>query len=163
MQIRPAANADLPQILAIHNDAIKNSTAIWTDALATLGERQVWLDQHRTAGQLAIVAALGDEVRGYATYGPWRAKEGYRFTVENSVYVRTDQAGRGLGTQLMRELIAAARAGGFHVMIAAIEAGNAGSIRLHERLGFVDAGTVEGVGFKFGRWLDLKHMRLSLD
>jgi L-amino acid N-acyltransferase YncA len=163
MQIRPAVDADLPQILVIHNHAIRESTAIWTDTLATLSERRRWLDQHRTAGQLAIVATDGDEVLGYASYGPWRAKEGYRFTVENSVYVRDDRTGQGLGQALMLALISAARDAGFHVMIAAIEAGNLGSIRLHERLGFVDAGTVRGVGYKFDRWLDLTHMRLELE
>ncbi|WP_239082789.1 GNAT family N-acetyltransferase [Subtercola lobariae] len=163
MQIRTAVEADLPQILAIHNDAIEHSTAIWTDTLATLAERQTWLAEHQTPRQLAIVAAEGDEVLGYATYGPWRAKEGYRFTIENSVYVRTDQAGRGYGRELMNALIADAKKSDFHAMIAAIEAGNVASIRLHENLGFVDAGTIEAVGFKFGRWLDLKHMRLALD
>jgi phosphinothricin acetyltransferase len=156
-------DADLPQILVIHNHAIEQSTAIWTDTLATLAERRHWLDQHRMAGQLAIVAAEGDEVLGYATYGPWRAKEGYRFTVENSVYVRDDRTGQGLGRALMLALISAAKDAGFHVMIAAIESGNHGSIRLHERLGFADAGTIRGVGYKFDRWLDLTHMRLELD
>ncbi|MEF2976759.1 GNAT family N-acetyltransferase [Subtercola sp. YIM 133946] len=163
MLIRRAADADLPQLLAIHNHNIEHSTAIWTDTLATLGERRAWLAAHRSPGQLAIVAAEGDTVLGYATYGPWRAKEGYRFTVENSVYIRADRTGEGLGQALMEALIAEAKTAGFHVMIAAIEAGNASSIRLHERLGFTDSGTVEGVGIKFGRWLDLKHMRLALD
>ncbi|MCU1479910.1 MAG: L-amino acid N-acyltransferase [Subtercola sp.] len=182
MLIREATDADLPQLLAIHNYNIEHSTAIWTDTLATIGERQAWLDAHRTPGQLALVAteglgaaavadegavagevALADEVVGYATYGPWRAKEGYRHTVENSVYVRHDRTGQGFGEALMVELIARASEASFHVMIAAIEAGNAGSIRLHERLGFEDCGVIQQVGYKFERWLDLKHMRLQLD
>ncbi|UFS59593.1 GNAT family N-acetyltransferase [Subtercola endophyticus] len=166
MLIREAADADLPQLLAIHNYNIEHSTAIWTDTLATLSERRAWLDAHRSAGQLALVAAEGDDgddVVGYATYGPWRAKEGYRHTVENSVYVRHDRTGQGFGEALMIELIARASEASFHVMIAAIEAGNAGSIRLHERLGFEDCGDIKQVGYKFERWLDLKHMRLQLD
>src|ERR1700712_3639831 len=163
MPIREAIDADLPQLLAIHNHNIEHSTAIWTDTLATLGERRSWLRAHRLPGQLALVMVEGDEVLGYATYGPWRAKEGYRFTIENSVYVRHDRAGEGIGRVLMVDLIERARAAGFHVMIAAIEAQNAGSIRLHERLGFDDLADIPAVGYKFGRWLDLKHMRLELD
>jgi phosphinothricin acetyltransferase len=163
MQIRRAVEADLPQLLAIHNHNIAHSTAIWTDTPATLGERRAWLAAHRSPGQLALVAIDGETVLGYATYGPWRTKEGYRFTVENSVYVRDDRTGEGVGRALMVALIDAAKEAGFHAMIAAIEAGNSGSIRLHQRLGFADCGTIPAVGFKFGRWLDLTHLRLALD
>lgn len=99
---------------------------------------------------------------GFAVYGPWRELDGYRHTVEDSVYVREDRQGLGIGSALLTALIASAREAGRHVMIAGIEAGNSGSIRLHERFGFHHAGTVREVGTKFGRWLDLTIMRLPL-
>ena len=100
---------------------------------------------------------------GYASFGDWRAFDGYRHTVEHSVYVRSDRRGGGIGTALMRVLIARARALGKHVMVAGIEAGNAGSIALHERLGFERVGLMPQVGTKFGRWLDLAFLQLVLD
>jgi phosphinothricin acetyltransferase len=102
-------------------------------------------------------------VLGYSSFGDWRAWDGFRHTVEHSVYVRSDRRGGGLGELLMRELIDRARRIGKHVMVAAIESENAGSIRLHERLGFVHAGRMPQVGTKFGEWLDLVWMQLILD
>lgn len=102
-------------------------------------------------------------VLGYAAYGEWRAFDGYRLSAEHSVYVRKDARGRGVGAALLRELVARARAAGLHVLVAAISGDNAGSIRLHERLGFVRVGRMPEVGAKFGRWLDLELLQLVLD
>ena len=101
-------------------------------------------------------------VLGYASLGDWRPFDGFRHTVEHSVYVRSDQRGNGLGPQLMTALIERARTCGKHVMVAAIESGNAASIRLHERAGFSVTGQMPQVGTKFGRWLDLTFMQLTL-
>lgn len=100
---------------------------------------------------------------GYASFGDWRAFGGYRHTVEHSVYVRADTRGAGIGRALMQALILRARGLGKHVMVAAIEAGNAGSIRLHEKLGFQQVGHLNEVGTKFGAWLDLVFLQLVLD
>jgi len=116
------------------------------------------------AGYPVLVAVNGAEgVLGYASFGDWRAWDGYRHTVEHSVYVRADQRGKGVGEALMHALIKRARRIGKHVMVAGIEARNAGSIRLHEKLGFEHVGHLKQVGTKFGGWLDLLFLQLILD
>jgi len=163
MKIQDATATDLPAILAIYNDAVENTTAIWNETLVDLSNRQAWFAERSAAGFPVLVAhdAAGVVV-GYASYGTWRAIEGFRHTVEHSVYVRDDQRGQGLGPQLMQALSKRAQAAGLHVMVAAIESGNSASIRLHERLGFVTSGQMPQVGRKFGRWLDLTFMQLML-
>ena len=159
-----ASEADLPDILAIYNDAVQHTTAIWNETLVDLVNRRAWLAECTAAGFPVLVAhdAVG-KVVGYASYGTWRSIEGFRHTVEHSVYVRADQRGKGLGPLLMQALIERARAANLHVMVAAIESENAASIRLHQRLGFVTCGQMPQVGRKFGRWLDLTFMQLILE
>ncbi|HWV08442.1 N-acetyltransferase family protein [Pseudomonas sp.] len=162
--IADATPADLPGILAIYNDAVLNTTAIWNETEVDLANRQGWLNDREAAGFPVLVARTPEgEVLGYASYGTWRSIEGFRHTVEHSVYVRSDQRGQGLGPALMQALVARARRAGLHVMVAAIEAENQASIRLHERLGFVTTGQMPQVGRKFGRWLDLTFMQLILE
>ncbi|MGY5764750.1 N-acetyltransferase family protein [Brachybacterium sp. DNPG3] len=171
MQIIDAVSAHLPAITAIHNEAVQRTTAIWNDTVVTVEDRAAWLQAHRDAG-LPVLAAVdaapgepteGAPLLGYATYGPFRPHDGYRRTVEHSVYVDGTARGRGIGTALMHELLARARAQGVHVMVAAIDADNTGSIRIHERLGFAHVGLMPQVGEKFGRWLDLALLQLVLD
>lgn len=162
IEIRDAGEADLPGILAIYNDAVANTTAIWNEMSVDLDNRRAWLSARRDRGFPVLAAVRGDAVLGYASYGEWRAFDGYRHTVEHSVYVRGDTRGLGIGRRLMAALIERAAAGGIHVMIAGIEAENAASIRLHEALGFRYVGRFEEVGIKFGRWLDLACMELKL-
>lgn len=163
MRIQDADEAHLEGIAAIYNDAVLHSTAIWNDRTVDAANRSTWLADRVSAGFPVLVALDGVDVVGYASYGPWRAFDGFRHTVEHSVYVRGDQRGRGLGRGLMKALVERARSSGVHVMVAAVERGNAGSIRLHEQLGFTQAGVVEQVGAKFGRWLDLVFLQLVLD
>ncbi|TWI58351.1 phosphinothricin acetyltransferase [Pseudomonas duriflava] len=162
--IVPASEADLPGILAIYNDAVENTTAIWNETLVDLDNRRAWLAD-RTAQKFPVLVAhdASGAVIGYASYCTWRTIEGFRHTVEHSVYVRSDQCGQGIGPQLMQALITCARNVNLHMMVAAIESGNAVSIRLHERLGFVTTGQMPEVGKKFGRWLDLTFMQLKLE
>ncbi len=161
MIIRDAVSADLPAIRDIFNDAVLNTTAIWMDSTVDLANREVWLAARAQQGYPILVAIdAADEVVGYASYGDWRPFDGFCNTVEHSVYVRSDQRGKGLGPLLMQALIERAKAGGKHVLVAAIESGNAASIRLHERLGFITTGQMPQVGRKFGRWLDLTFMQL---
>ncbi|WP_425053840.1 N-acetyltransferase family protein [Psychromarinibacter sp. S121] len=148
----------------MYNDAVEQTTAIWNETKIDVENRRAWLADRRTAGYPVMVAVSDDDkVLGYASFGDWRAWDGYRHTVEHSVYVRSDQRGAGIGKALMEALIGRARDIGKHVMVAGIEAGNTGSIRLHEKLGFEQAGLLRQVGTKFGRWLDLAFLQLTLD
>jgi L-amino acid N-acyltransferase YncA len=161
--IRDALQADLKGILDIYNDAVLNTTAIWNEQAVDLTNRKVWFDARQAQGYpILVMADAGNEVLGYASFGDWRPFDGFRHTVEHSVYVRSDQRGNGLGPKLMQALIERARACDKHIMVAAIESGNSASVSLHERLGFIVTGQMAEVGTKFGRWLDLTFMQLNL-
>ncbi len=160
--IDPVRDADLPAILAIHNDAVATSTAIWNEPLADLADRQALLEERRRLGYPFIVARDGDTLVGYATFGDFRKGTGYRYTVEHSIYVHRDHRRRGIARLLMPQLIEAARGAGKHAMVGGIEAGNAGSIALHRAFGFREVGRLPEVGAKFGRWLDLVLMQKLL-
>jgi len=110
-----------------------------------------------------FVAAVEGAVVGYAYAGPYRPRHAYRFTVEDSIYVHPDYMGQGIGAALLPELITACEQRGMRQMIAAIgDSDNKGSLQLHRRFGFAEAGTVKNVGFKFGRWLDVVFMQRTL-
>ncbi|WP_417661712.1 GNAT family N-acetyltransferase [Pseudomonas sp.] len=163
MNIDNATEDDLPELLAIYNDAVLNSTAIWNETTSDLESRRIWLRERQALG-FPILAARNSTGRlvGYATYGPWRSIEGFKHTVEHSVYVCADQRGLGIGPALMKALIERARSANLHVMVAAIESENRASIRLHRQLGFSVTGQMPQVGRKFDRWLDLTFMQLNL-
>lgn len=164
MLIREAGPADAGAIAAIYNDAVAHTTAIWNDTLVDAANRAAWMAERQRLGYPVLVAVADDgTVLGYASFGDWRAFDGYRHTVEHSVYVRVDQRRGGIGRALMAALIERARQIGKHVMVAGIEAGNTASIRLHEELGFIRVGLMPQVGMKFGRWLDLTFLQLILD
>jgi phosphinothricin acetyltransferase len=159
--VRRARPGDVEAVRAIRNHAVEHSTALWTETPQSSAEAVAWLGVHLERGS-AFVAEVDGEVAGFAVYGPWRQLDGYRHTMEDSVYVREGRHGLGIGSALLTALIAAAREAGHHVMIAGIEAGNTASVRLHERFGFEHSGTVREAGTKFGRRLDLTIMRLPL-
>jgi phosphinothricin acetyltransferase len=163
MQIRDATGRDAAGIAEIYNDAVAHTTATWHTTLVDVADRASWIAARQARGFPVLVAVADDDVLGYATYGDWRAWEGYRFTVEHSVYVRSDRRGRGIGRLLMEDLVARARAAGKHAMVAGIAAENTGSIAMHERLGFREVGRLPEVGAKFGRWLDLVFLQRVLD
>jgi phosphinothricin acetyltransferase len=160
-KIRLAEAADAEAIRAIRNDVIERSTASWTTEAVSAGDGRAWLADN-LARRSAYVAEADGQVIGYANWAPWRPKDGYRHTVEDSVYLTDGHQGRGLGAELLRTLIAGAGDSGAHVMMACIESSNIRSVALHERLGFELVGTAREVGTKFGRWLDLTMMRLPL-
>lgn len=161
--VRDARETDLPEILAIHNNAIAVTTAIWDTETVGLEERRAWLRDRRAAGYPVLVGEIDGAVAGYASYAQWRPKSGYRQTVENSVYVADSYQRRGVATALLTELLARAeRSGRVHAVIAAIESANTTSITLHQRFGFRIVGELPEVGRKFGRWLDLTLMQLTL-
>ncbi len=163
MEIRDATKADAGGILRIYNDAVASTTAIWNDQPASLESRLAWIAERKQSGYPVLVAAEGSDVLGYASFGAFRPWDGYRHTVEHSVYVDGAARRRGIGHALMDQLIARARAMHKHVMIAGIEAGNAPSLELHARLGFAKVGHLNAVGRKFDRWLDLVFMQLMLE
>lgn len=153
--VRHALVNDLPDVVRIYNVAVEHSLAVFTETPTTLAERTAWWETRRAAGYPVLVAILDEHVVGFASFGDFRPWPGYRLTVEHSVYVDANHQSCGLGTSLMNGLFAAARSLGKHTMVAGIESSNAASLRFHERLGFQPGGTLPGVGYKFGRFLDL--------
>lgn len=164
MHIRDATESDLPDLLEIHNHAVRNLDAIWIEREDTPQERAQWFTDRTKAG-LPIVVAVDEEdnVLGYGSYGTYRAREGYRATVEHSVYLYEHARGHGAGKALLIWLIERARRDGYHAMVAVVDASNLISIRLHERLGFQSSGILRQVGQKKGRWLDQQQLVLLLD
>jgi L-amino acid N-acyltransferase YncA len=153
--IEAAGRVDLAEILAIYNEVIRNSTAVYTEVEFTQERGQAWFDAKARSGFPFIVARDASGVTGFGTFGEFRAPPCYQHSVEHSVHVRADRRGRGVGRALVIELLARAAAMRKHVMIAGIDADNAVSIGLHLKLGFSNVGHFHQVGFKFGRWLDL--------
>jgi phosphinothricin acetyltransferase len=162
MLIRAATEADVPGILAIYNDAVLRTTAVWNETPSDLEGRLDWFRSRTGAGFPVVVAVEGTLVEGYASFGPFRPFEGYRGSVEHSVYVRAGARGRGLGRALMEALFPLARAMGKRVMIGGIDGSNEASLALHARLGFREVGRLPGVGEKFGDLLDLVFMQKEL-
>jgi phosphinothricin acetyltransferase len=162
VEIRDARTADVPGVLAIYNEVIASSTAVYRDEPATLEDRHEWLRARLAQGYPVLVAVDDTGVTGFASFGDFRASPGYRFTVEHTVHVRADCRGRGVGSALMRPLLERATDLGKHVMIAGVDASNGASLRFHERLGFIRVAHFREVGFKFGRWLDLVFLQRFL-
>lgn len=156
-----AAHTDA--ILAILNEAIVNSTALY-DYVPRKPEAMEGWWKAKQAGRFPVLGLEADtgELLGFASYGSFRAWPAYKYSVEHSVYVHKDHRGKGLGPLLMQALIRAATAQDYHLMVGGIDAANAASIALHEKLGFTHAGTIRQAGFKFGRWLDLAFYQLLL-
>lgn len=164
-KLRPAIADDLEQIMAIFNQEILHGTANWRDEPRSLEQMQQWFARLQQQQFPLIVAQLvgSDQIAGYADYDTFREISGYKHTVEHSVFVDPSYARQGLGKKLMQALIDTAKAQQLHIMVAAIDAENHASIRLHEALGFVQTGLMPQVGQKFGQWRDLALLQLNLD
>ena len=160
--IRKATRDDLPAILAIYNDAILHTTAIYDYTPHTLDDRTRWFGQLRSAGYPLFVAEEKDQIAGFADYGSFRNWPAYKYTVEHSIYVHPAFRRQGIARKLMQALIADAEKHEYITMIAGIDSQNEGSIHLHEILGFIRTGTIHKAGYKFGRWLDLVFYQLML-
>jgi L-amino acid N-acyltransferase YncA len=161
--IRAAIASDMDAIALIYSHHVNHGTGTFETEPPNREEiARRWGEV--TARSLPwLVAEDSGEVVGYAYAAPYRARPAYRHTVEDSVYVRIDRIGTGLGKQLLPALITATRACGMHQMIAVIgDSANRASINLHRRFGFQDAGVLKDVGFKFGRWLDTVFLQRSL-
>jgi L-amino acid N-acyltransferase YncA len=162
MIVRAATENDLPSILAIYNDAVLNTTAIWNETPVDLANRRAWFEARRAAGFPVLVADERGVVVGYGSLSDFRPFEGYRVTVEHSLYVAADARRKGLGAALLTALMQDARQLGKRAMIGGIDGANAPSISLHEKFGFAEVGRLPGVGEKFGRPLDLVLMQKTL-
>ena len=157
--IRPAVPSDLPAINAIYNHYVLHSTCTYQLAPSTDAERQTWFEQHGPAHPVTVAAGPDGRVLGWASISPFLSRPAYRFTVEDSVYVHPDHLRRGIGRALLADLLRRCDDLGYANVIANISADQEPSVRLHRQMGFVEAGRLVKVGFKFDRWLDVVFMQ----
>jgi L-amino acid N-acyltransferase YncA len=161
LSLRPATVADAESIRAIYNHEVMHTTATFDLVPRSLPEQEAWL-QARTGAFAAIVAVddqAGGEVVGFAALSPYKERAAYRTSVEDSIYVRRDRGGEGIGTLLLTELLDIAAASGFHAVFARINATSDSSIALHRKVGFELVGVEREVGRKFSRWHDVALMQ----
>ena len=164
MQLRLATPDDVPALLEIHNYAVRNLTAAWTETEDSFQDRATWLEGRQRDGLPVLVAEdERGQVVGFGSYGTFRARSGYRLTAEHSIYVSPEGQGLGVGRALMEALIKEARAAGYHVLVGAVDGENAASLAFHKKLGFDVSCKLPQIGTKFGRWLDLYLVTLVLN
>lgn len=164
LRVRDAVPADLPAITAIYGHHVLNSTGTFEEEPPPESEMAARIARVQDAGFPWLVAEdEAGEVLGFGYCGPFRPRAAYRFTAEDSVYVRDDIRGQGVGKALVAEVLARAEAMGIRQMMAVIgDAENVGSIGLHISLGFRQVGVLKAVGMKFGRWVDVVQMQRAL-
>lgn len=160
--IRPATEQDMPSVLEIVNYEITHSTVNYSYSEDTLDNQLDWFRKKQLAALPVMVAERAQQVLGFGTYGPFRPKDAYQYSVEHSVYVAKEARGQGIGQLLLQELIRRAREQGYHTMIAGVDGSNQGSYHFHRKLGFVEVGRFREVGYKFDQWLDLIFLQLFL-
>lgn len=162
MKIRDARMDDAEAIRAIYNDAVLNTTAVFDYTAREPQAQRDWLQMKAEQNLPVLVAEESGTVLGYASYGPFRPWPAYLYTVENAIYIAPQSRGKGIGAQLLQPLLQIAKDRGLRTMIAGITADNAASLRLHEKLGYVQAGLIREAGWKFERWLDLVFLQRML-
>ena len=160
IHIREAIEADLRQLLVVYNEIILNTTAVYDYEPHTMEMRKQWFDAKKIQGFPVFVAEESERILGFSSIGPFRAWAAYKYSVENSVYVAAEARGKGIGKLLLAPLIDSARRLQLHTIIAGIDATNEASLRLHKSFGFEEVAHFKEVGWKFGRWLDLKFLQL---
>ncbi|HDH6268227.1 TPA: N-acetyltransferase [Staphylococcus aureus LTCF-7-29] len=156
--IRCAKKEDLNAILAIYNDAIINTTAVYTYKPQTIDERIAWFETKQRNHEPIFVFEENGSVLGFATFGSFRPWPAYQYTIEHSIYVDASARGKGIASQLLQRLIVE----GYRTLVAGIDASNEASIKLHQKFNFKHAGTLTNVGYKFDYWLDLAFYELDL-
>jgi len=161
VETRIARLEDAEAIRQIYNIEVSTSTVTFDLVPRTLEDQVTWL-QARSGAHVVVVAEDAGEVVGFASLSPFRARPAYNSTVESSVYVRSDQRGKGVGALLLNELVELAAQHGFHTAIARIVGGHEASIGLHRTVGFAQVGVEREVGHKFGTWLDVVVMQRML-
>jgi phosphinothricin acetyltransferase len=163
MKIAECTFQQAPEILAIFNEAIANSTALYDYQPRTMANMEAWFDAKRH-GKYPVIGAFADDgvLMGFASYGTFRAWPAYKYSVEHSVYVRKENRGHGLGKLLLGEIIEAAQKQEYHTIIGVIDSANQTSIHLHQSAGFSQCASIKQAGYKFGRWLDVVYYQLIL-
>jgi L-amino acid N-acyltransferase len=160
--VRLAEQADAEAIRAIYNPEVSGSTVTFDLVPRSLDDQLAWLTEH-SGGHPAVVAIdEGGAVVGFGSLSAYRDRPAYSTTVENSVYVRTDQRRTGVGRAVLEELVRLATVYGYHSVMARIVGGHHASIELHSQCGFSIVGTEREVGRKFGQWLDVTVMQRLL-
>jgi phosphinothricin acetyltransferase len=162
MEIRNAKTQDVDDILEIINFQILNSTAVYDCKKKTYLQQLKWYEKKIADGMPVIVAESKGEILGFGTFGIFRPWEAYKFSVEHSIYVTENSKGKGIGKQLLKNLIYIAEKQKYHTMIAGVDASNKRSIEFHEKFGFKKVGTINEVGYKFNEWLDLCFLQLII-
>ncbi len=160
--IRLATEKDLAGILEIYNDAIVTTTAVYNYKPHTMEMRKKWFEDKVKSNIPVLVAEGNNQVAGFASYGPFRAWRAYKYSIEHSVYVHPHFRQQGIAKKLLHELIGTAKQKEVHTIIAGIDANNLISIYLHKQFGFEEIAHFKEVGYKFGKWLDLKFYQLIL-
>lgn len=162
-KLKECTENQLPEILEIFNHAILNSTALYDYKTRTMDTMKSWYAD-KQLGNYPIIGVFDtdDVLLGFATYGQFRVRPAYKYTVEHSVYVRSDKRGHGFGKLLLKEIIVKAEEQNYHVMVGVIDASNEVSLKLHEKEGFELIGKMKQVGYKFGTWLDASFYQLIL-
>lgn len=157
--LRPAVREDAPALQSIYNVEVAGSTVTFDLVPRTVEEQAAWIDDH-SGGHPAIVAVdESDQVVGFGSLSPYKERPAYFTTVEDSVYVRAEERGHGVGHQILVELVRLAQSYGYHSIIARVVGGHDASISLHRRCGFEIVGTEHEIGRKLGRWLDVVVMQ----
>ncbi|NIJ08125.1 phosphinothricin acetyltransferase [Sphingomonas vulcanisoli] len=163
MPIRPATPDDAPAITAIYAHHVLTGTGTFEEIPPTQADMAARLAKVLDARAPWLVSEDETGVTGFAYAAQFRDRSAYRYTAEDSIYIRPDRTGQGLGAALLDALIEASRAFGFREILAVIgDSDNAGSIGVHRRFGFTDAGVIRNVGYKFDRWLDVVFLQLSI-
>ena len=163
IRVRDATEADMAAVQVIYAEAVLHGLASFEEAPPTLDDMLARRAKVLGQGLPWLVAELDGRVAGYAYASSYRDRSGYRYTIEDSVYVAPDMQGRGVGRALLAALLERCNAGPWRQMVAVIgDSENRGSIALHESLGFRMVGTLEAVGFKLGRWVDSVFMQIPL-
>jgi phosphinothricin acetyltransferase len=159
--IRIARVEDRPAIDAIYAHYVRTSTCTYVEEPESDGARRAWFEGH---GPLHPITVLEEDgvILGWGSLSPWRPRSGYRHSVELSVYLRPESCGRGLGRELLADLVERATALGHHAILGGVSADQEPSVRLHERMGFERVAHLKQVGFKFGRWLDVIYFQRLL-
>ena len=163
LKLRPCTEKQLPEILDIFNDAILNSTALYDYKTRNMSTMYSWYAD-KLKGKYPIIGAFDESntLLGFSTYGKFRPRPAYKYSVEHSVYVRTDKRNQGVGKILLKEIIKKADEQDYHCVVGGIDASNSISRELHEKEGFEFCGLIKQSGYKFGKWLDLAFYQLIL-
>lgn len=161
--VRAARREDMAAVVAIYNDAVLRTTATFDYEARTLAQQTALFDDKaRDAHGFFVATPMAGDVVGFCTYGIYRARPGWRFACEHSLYVAASARRQGVGRLLLAPLMEHARTRGFHTMVGVVDASNAASLALHHACGFETFGVLKEGGFKFDRWLDVAMVGIRL-